>query len=298
MNPRGVCGIAPGRGGSSIERKAECAESGRVTVIEPSRGRRALDLREIWNHRELFWILVQRDIKVRYKQTLLGIIWVILRPVVSVAIFTVVFGYLAKVPSEGFPYPVFVLAALIPWTLFSGAVAASGNSVLGATGLIGKVYFPRIIIPMASVGSSIVDFAVSTVFLMVLLPVFGVPWTPSLLWVPVFLLMVLCLALGVGTLFSALIVSYRDFVGLMGYILQIWMYATPVIYPAGLIPERWRWILYLNPMAGLTEGFRASFLGRPFETGPVALSCLASVAILAVGVAYFAKVERRFADII
>jgi len=272
--------------------------TGHKTLISPTRGWRALDVREIWNYRELLWILTGRDIKVRYKQTALGVAWVILRPVLSVAIFTAVFGYLAKIPSEGYPYPVFVLSALIPWTFFSSAVASSGNSLLGSAGLIGKIYFPRLIIPVASVGSSVVDFAIAAVFLLAVLPLFDVAWTLSLLWVPVLLLMVLCLALGVGTLFSALIVRYRDFVGLMGYLLQVWMYATPVVYPASLVPGPWRWILYLNPMAGLTEAFRAAFLGRPLEPGPLALSCVASVGVLAVGAVYFAKVERRFADII
>lgn len=276
--------------------------SGMTTVhhmlIAPSVGWRALDLREIWNYRELLWILTGRDIKVRYKQTALGVAWVILRPVISVAIFTAVFGYLAKIPSEGYSYPVFVLAALTPWTFFSGAIAASGNSVLGSTGLIGKIYFPRLIIPMASIGSAVVDFAISALFLLAVLPLFDVAWTLSLLWIPVLFFVVLCLALGVGTLFSALTVRYRDFVGLMGYLLQIWMYATPVVYPASLVPERWRWILYLNPMAGLIEGFRAAFLGKPVEPGPLALSCVASFVLLAAGMAYFAKVERRFADII
>jgi len=288
-------------GESPVDPRREGASgriAGRKTLISPSRGWRALDLREIWKYRELLWILTERDIKVRYKQTALGVAWVILRPVLSVAIFTVVFGYLAKIPSEGYPYPVFVLSALIPWTFFSSAVAASGNSLLGSAGLIGKIYFPRLIIPVASIGSSVIDFAISAVFLLAVLPLFGVAWTLSLLRVPVLLLMVLCLALGVGTLFSALVVRYRDFVGLMGYLLQVWMYATPVVYPASLVPGRWRWILYLNPMAGLTEAFRAAFLGKPFEPGPIALSCVASVAVLAIGVVYFAKVERRFADII
>ncbi len=278
--------------------KAADAPPGCKTTILPSGGWKSLDPREIWKYRELLWILTKRDIKVRYKQTALGVVWVILRPVLSVAIFTAVFGYLVKVPSEGYPYPVFVLAALIPWTLFSSAVAASGNSLVGSAGLIGKIYFPRLILPMASIGSAVVDFAVSVAFLLAVLPLFGVAWSLSLLWVPVLLLIVFCLALGVGTLFSALIVSYRDFVGLMAYLLQVWMYATPVVYPAGLVPEQWRWILYLNPMAGLTEGFRAALLGKPLEPGPLAFSCIVSAAALAVGVAYFGKMERRFADII
>lgn len=268
------------------------------TTIQPSIGWKWLDPGEIWKYRELLWILTARDIKVRYKQTALGIAWVVLRPVLSVAIFTVVFGYLVKVPSDGYPYPVFVLAGLIPWTLFSSAVAASGNSLTGSAGLIGKIYFPRLIIPMASIGSAVVDFAFSAAFLLAVLPLFGVAWSPSLLWVPALLLAIFCLALGVGSFFSALIVSYRDFVGLMAYLLQVWMYATPVVYPASLFPERWRWFLYLNPMAGLTEGFRAAFLGKPIDPGPLALSCLVSIAALAAGVAYFGKTERRFADVI
>jgi lipopolysaccharide transport system permease protein len=292
MKEAGERPVVPRGGGASG------MSPGSRTLISPSRGWRALDLREIWNYRELLWILAGRDIKVRYKQTAIGVAWVILRPVFSVAIFTAVFGYLAKIPSEGYSYPVFVLAALIPWTFFSASVAASGNSLLGSAGLIEKIYFPRLIIPMASIGGGVVDFAIAALFLFAVLPLFDIAWTFSLLWIPVLLLVVLCLALGVGTLFSALIVRYRDFVGLMGYLLQVWMYATPVIYPASLVPGRWRWILYLNPMAGLTEGFRAAFLGKPIEPGPIILSCVASIAILAAGIAYFAKVERRFADII
>ncbi|MBE0602883.1 MAG: ABC transporter permease, partial [Deltaproteobacteria bacterium] len=170
--------------------------------------------------------------------------------------------------------------------------------LVGSAGLIGKIFFPRIIIPMASIGSAVVDFAISSVFLLAVLPLFGIAWTASLFWIPVLLLVVFCLALGVGSLFSALIVSYRDFIGLMGYLLQIWMYATPVVYPASLFPERWQWILYLNPMAGLTEGFRAAFLGKPLDPGPIALSSIVSIAILAAGVSYFGKTERRFADVI
>jgi len=290
-----------GTGGNpfvSAGREGAGGTTGRKTTIQPSSGWESLNPGQIWNYRELLWILTARDIKVRYKQTALGIAWVVLRPVLSVAIFTVVFGYLVKVPSDGYPYPVFVLAGLVPWTLFSSAVAASGNSLVGSAGLIGKIYFPRLIIPMASIGSSLVDFAVSAAFLLAILPLFDVAWSPSLLWVPALLFAVFCLALGVGSLFSALIVSYRDFVGLMAYLLQIWMYATPVVYPASLFPERWRWVLYLNPMAGLTEGFRAAFLGKPLEPGPIALSSIVSIAALAIGVAYFGKTERRFADVI
>ncbi len=270
----------------------------RKTVIEPSRGWRMLDVGEFWAYRELLWVLVLRDVKVRYKQTVLGVLWVILRPLASMVLFTLVFGKLARIPSDGAPYAVFVFAALVPWTFFSGAVAASGNSLVGSSGLIGKIYFPRLIIPVAAVGSGLVDLAVSTVFLLAIMPPFGVPLSPALLAAPALVAAVLLLALGVGTLFSALAVSYRDFASILGFVLQIWMYATPVIYPSSLIPEAWRWVLHANPMAALIEGFRSAFLGRPFDLPALGVSFALSAAIFAVGVAYFEKTERRFADII
>lgn len=257
-----------------------------------------LDLRELWSYRDLLAMLVRRDIKVRYKQTALGAAWVILRPLLSVAIFTVIFGRLVRVPSEGYPYAVFVYSALLPWTFFAGAVSSSGNSMVGSAGLIGKVYFPRLIVPFSSVGAGIVDFAVSASFLLVLLPLLGAGWSTNLLAVPLLLIPVLVLALGVGTLFSALAVAYRDFVGIMGFVLQVWMYATPVIYASSLVPERWRFLLHVNPMTGLVEGFRSAFLGRPFDLSSIAVSSSVACAMFLVGIAYFTKVERRFADII
>lgn len=268
------------------------------TVVEPAKGWRMLDLRELWSYRDLLAMLVRRDIKVRYKQTALGAAWVILRPLLSVAIFTVIFGRLVRVPSEGYPYAVFVYSALLPWTFFAGAVSSSGNSMVGSAGLIGKVYFPRLIVPFSSVGAGIVDFAVSASFLLVLLPLLGAGWSTNLLAVPLLLIPVLVLALGVGTLFSALAVAYRDFVGIMGFVLQVWMYATPVIYASSLVPERWRFLLHVNPMTGLVEGFRSAFLGRPFDLLSIAVSSSVACAMFLVGIAYFTKVERRFADII
>ncbi len=270
----------------------------RKTVIEPGRGWRSLDFREIWAYRELLWVFVLRDIKVRYKQTALGVLWVIVRPLTSMVLFTLIFGKLARIPSDGYPYAVFVFAALIPWTFFSGAVAASGNSLVGSAGLIGKIYFPRLIIPVAAVGSGLVDLAISAAFLLAIMPLFGVAWSPNLLAAPVLLAGILLVALGVGTLFSALTVAYRDFGSILGYVLQVWMYATPVIYPASMIPGTWRWVLHLNPMAALIEGFRSAFLGRPFDFSALGVSLAFAAAIFAVGVAYFEKIERRFADII
>lgn len=257
-----------------------------------------LDVRELWRYRELLWGLILRDIKVRYKQTVLGAAWVILRPLLGTAVFTLVFGMLVRVPSDGYPYAVFVYSALLPWTFFAGAVGAAGNSLVGSSGLVGKVYFPRLVIPAASVGSGIVDLAVSSLFLLVLLPLFGVGWGVGLLALPILALAVMFLALGVGTLFSALIVSYRDFSAVLAFLLQFWMFATPVVYPSSLVPGNLRFLLHLNPMAALVEGFRSAFLGRPFDVFGLSVSVALALIVFAGGVAYFGKVEGRFADII
>ncbi len=269
-----------------------------LTVIEPSRGWRMLDLRELWAYRELLWVLAGRDVRVRYKQTLLGAGWAILRPLLTMLIFTVVFGRLAKMPSDGYPYAVWVYAALLPWTFFATAVGASGQSLVSSANLISKVYFPRLIVPLASIGAALVDLLVSTLVLFLLMAWYGVGWTANLLAAPVLLLAVIFTALGIGTLLSAMTVAYRDVVHLLPFLLQIWMYVTPVVYPASLVPERFRWAIYLNPMAGLSEGFRSAFLGRPFDLPALALSMAVSVLLFFAGVAYFERVERRFADVI
>jgi lipopolysaccharide transport system permease protein len=268
------------------------------TVIEPPGGWRMLDLRELWAYRELLAVLVTRDIKVRYKQSVLGVAWVILRPLLSAGIFTLVFGLLVKIPSEGRPYAIFVFTALLPWTFFSVAVASSCGSLVGSAGLIGKVYFPRLLIPLASVAGGLLDLAISIGVLLVLMPFFGVEWSFRLLLVPFLVAGVFVAALGVGTLLSALTVAYRDFGNLVGFLLQLWMFATPVVYPASLVPERFQWVFHFNPMAAQVEGFRSAFLGTPADPAALAVSTAASVLILLAGVAYFEKVERRFADII
>jgi lipopolysaccharide transport system permease protein len=269
-----------------------------LTVIEPPKSWRMLDLKELWAYRELFWVLTTRDIKVRYKQTALGAGWAIIRPVTTMAIFSVIFGRLAKLPSDGFPYPVFVYAALLPWTFFADAIGKSGGSLVGSAHLVGKVYFPRLIIPLSSVGAGLVDLAISTAILLLLMSYFGVGPSWNLLAAPLLLLAVIFTALGFGTVLSALTVAYRDFTHLTPFLIQIWMYVTPVIYPTSLVPARWHWLLYLNPMAGLIEGFRAAFLAKPFDLAALTVSFLVALAFFAAGVAYFEKVERRFADII
>lgn len=257
-----------------------------------------LDLKELWAYRELLSVLVQRDIKVRYKQSVLGVIWVILRPLATMAILTLVFGVLVRIPSDGYPYSLFVFAGLLPWIYFSNVVLSSGGSLVSSAGLIGKVYFPRLIIPAAPVAAGLLDLLVSTAFLLVVMPLFGAGWTANLLAVPALVLAVAVTALGVGTLFSALTVAYRDFSSIAGFALQIWMYATPVVYPASLVPEKWRWLLNLNPMAAQIEGFRSALLGKPFDLEAIGISFALSATLFVIGVAYFGKVERRFADIV
>ena len=269
-----------------------------VTEITPPRGWRMLDWRELWAYRELLSVLTMRDIKVRYKQTVLGAGWAIIRPVLTMVIFSVVFGQLAKMPSDGYPYPVFVYAALLPWTFFAAAISTSGQSLIGSSNLVSKVYFPRLIIPLSSVGAGLIDLLISTGILLLLMLWYGVGWTWHLLAVPLLLMAVVFAALGVGTLLSALTVSYRDFTHLTPFLVQIWMYVTPVIFPVTLVPERWQWLLYLNPMTGLVEGFRSAFLGKPFDLFGLGLSFAVALTIFILGVAYFERVERRFADII
>jgi len=269
-----------------------------LTVIAPVKGWRMLDWRELWAYRELLWVLTTRDIKVRYKQTVLGAGWAILRPFITMVIFSVIFGQLARMPSDGHPYPVFVYAALLPWTFFAAAIGTSGGSLVGSSHLVSKVYFPRLIIPLSSVGAGLVDLLISTGILLLMMLYYGVGWSWNLLAAPLLLLAVIFTALGVGTLLSALTVAYRDFTHLTPFMVQIWMYITPVIFPLSLVPERWQWLMFLNPMTGLVEGFRSAFLDRPFDLTGLSISFVIAIVIFLTGVAYFEKVERRFADII
>jgi len=270
----------------------------RVTRIEPARGWRALDFRELWAYRELFYVLTQRDIKVRYKQTVLGVVWAVLQPVLTMLIFTVIFGRMAKIPSDDFPYAIFVFAALLPWTFFANAVSTASLSLVNSANMVSKVYFPRIIIPLSSIGSGLVDLFISMMVLFALMLWYGVGWSANLLFVPILLLGVVFVALGVGTLLSALTVAYRDFRFVVPFLVQIWMYATPVVYPASMVPEKWQWVLFLNPMAGVIEAFRSAFLGRAFDWSSIGLSMAVGGLIFIWGITYFEKVERRFADII
>ena len=271
---------------------------GHVTVIRPSSGWRMLDLRELWAYRELLMQFVMRDVKVRYKQTVLGIAWAVIQPVMTMVVFSLIFGRLARMPTDGVPYPVFVYSALLPWLLFANSVTTSANSLVGSAHLITKIYFPRLIIPLSSAGVGLLDFAFAGLVLVGMMAWYGIALSWQLLAVPLLLAAVLFTALGVGAWLSALTAAYRDFRYVVPFAMQIWMFATPVVYPAKLVPEQWQWVLWLNPMAGLIEGFRAAFLGMAFNWIGIATSFAISVVVFVVGIAYFEKLERRVADIL
>lgn len=287
---------------SAISETAKLCESARVhdhiTTIRPTNGWRSLDFREVWEYRELLWVLTMRDVKVRYKQTVLGVGWAVIQPILLMVVFSIFFGRLAKMPSDGVPYPIFAYAALLPWTFFANALAGAGNSLVASSQLISKVYFPRLIIPLASVGSWLIDFAFAVIILLLMMRGYGVGWTWNLLAAPILVIVLMLTALGVGTILSALTVAYRDFRYVLPFLVQLWMFATPVVYPASIVPAKWRWLLNLNPMAGVIDGFRSVFLGRPFDVPAITLSFAIAAAAFIAGIAYFANVERRFADTI
>ncbi|MBN1920222.1 MAG: ABC transporter permease [Anaerolineae bacterium] len=271
-------------------------------VIRPTRGLASLGLGAVWEYRELLFFLVWRDVKVRYKQTALGVLWVVLQPLVSMAIFTVLFGVLLKVPSGDAPYPVFAFAGLLPWNYFSQSLTRSSTSLVQSSHLITKIYFPRLVIPLSGVFSSLVDFAIAFVVLLALMLVYGVMPSARMLLLPALLLLALVTALGFGLWLSALNVKYRDVGYLLPFLIQIWMYLTPVVYGSGLIPERYRFLLSLNPMTGVVEGFRWALLGGELEaylSGPLlALSVGISLVVLVSGGIFFRTTERSFADIV
>lgn len=272
-------------------------------VIQPTRGWTSLQLRAVWEYRELLYFLVWRDVKVRYKQTALGVGWIVLQPLLSTVVFTLIFGVLLDVPSDGAPYAPFALAALVPWQYFAGSLSRVGTSLVNSASLITKVYFPRLIIPLSGVLSTLVDFAIGFAVLIILMIVYRVPLTPQVVWLPFFLLLAIVTALGFGLWLAALNVRYRDVNYLIPFLLQIWMYATPVVFGATLIPERYRWLMALNPMTGVVEGFRWSLLGGILQhgnpPGPLTgVSAAISLVVLLTGVVFFRSTEKNFADII
>jgi lipopolysaccharide transport system permease protein len=267
--------------------------------IEASKGWVALRLDELWNYRELLYFLTWRDIKVRYKQTALGFLWAILQPLLTMVVFSLFFGRLAKMPSDGVPYPIFAFAALVPWTLFAYGLSQSSTSLVASANLIKKIYFPRLVIPIASVLSALVDFAIALAVLLGMMVWYGITPTVNVLWLPVLVLLALVTALGVGLWLCALNVQYRDVKYVLPFLTQFWMFATPIAYPSSLLSEPWRTLYGLNPVAGVVEGFRWALLGADTQPGPmIALSVVAAVALLISGAYYFRRMERTFADIV
>ena len=274
-------------------------EAPAVTVIEPPRGWLPLDRSELWRYRELLYFLVWRDIKVRYKQTVLGLAWAVLQPVLTMVVFTLFFGNLARVPSDGAPYALFSFAGLVPWTFFAYGLAQSANSVVASQSLIGKIYFPRILLPTATVLSGVVDYIVALVVLFILLAWYDVSLGVAALWLVPLSLLTFVTSLGVGLWLSALNVKYRDVRYLVPFLTQLWLFATPIAYSSTLLADRWRTLYAVNPMVGVVEGFRWALVGVGRPPGIVlGVSALVAVAVLVTGVAYFQRTEVTFADIV
>ncbi len=270
-----------------------------VIHIRPSKGWVSLNLRDLWEYRELLYFLVWRDVKVRYKQTVLGAVWAIIQPFFTMVVFSLFFGRLAKVPSDGIPYPVFAYCALLPWQLFAYALTESGNSLVANQQLVTKVYFPRLVIPISAVLAGLVDFAVAFVVLLGMMLYYGIVPTAAVLTLPLFLLLAIATALAVGLWLSALNVQYRDVRYTIPFLTQFWLFATPIAYSSSLVPERWRALYGLNPMAGVVEGFRWALLGKTGGVGPLVLVSALAVGVLLVGgLVYFRRMEKTFADVV
>ncbi len=269
-----------------------------LVVIKPSKGWIPLNLSDLWQYRDLLYILAMRDVRVRYKQTALGALWAIIQPLFTMLIFTLFFGRLAGMPSDNIPYPLFAYAGLLPWTFFSNAVTSSGNSLVGNANLITKIYFPRMIIPMATVAAGLLDFFIAFGLLVVLMFYYGVGLSVNILMLPVLILLTALLAIGVGMWMSALNVKYRDIRYALPFIIQLGMFATPIIYPASLVPDKWRWLLALNPLTGQIEAYRSAFFGKPFDWFALAISTVLTLVILFYAAFTFRRMEKSFADII
>ena len=293
-------------GGLVAAQPAAAEEAGAVAslaglphaLIRPEGAGVQLNLGDLWAYRELLYFLTWRDIKVRYKQTLMGVAWVVVQPLLTMLVFTLVFTRVVKLEEVPIPYPLFAYAGLLLWTFFSVSVTSGTNSLIGNTSLVTKVYFPRAFIPAAAVGAGLVDFGVGAVLLAALAVYYEVNVTWGLLLLPVFVALAAAIALAVGMMASALTVRYRDLRHALPFLLQLWMFASPVIYPLSLVPERWRWVLALNPMTGVLEGFRASLAGTPFDWRLVAVPAVVAPVLLAAAFYVFRQQEDTFADII
>lgn len=274
-------------------------ESVQVIRIERSQGWVALQLKELWAYRELLYFLIWRDIKVRYKQTALGVAWAIIQPVFTMIVFSLFFGRLAKMPSDGIPYPLFSYAALVPWTFFSHGLTLASNSLVGSANLIKKVYFPRLSVPIAAVTSGLIDFSIAFIVLLGMMLYYGIVPTLNVIWLPFLLLLTLMTSLGVSLWLSALNVQFRDVRYILPFLTQLWLFATPIAYPSSLLSEPWRTLYSINPMVGVVEGFRWALLGTKTAPGPMLIvSSLAALALLVGGAFYFRRLEKTFADVV
>ena len=269
-----------------------------LVVIQPRKGWSLLSFKDIWAYRELLYFLTWRDVKVRYKQTVLGVAWAILQPLFMMVIFTIFFGRLAAVDSAGIPYPLFALAGLVPWTFFSNSVTASSNSLVGSSNLITKVYFPRLIVPAAALMAGLVDFILAFMLLIVLMIYYQVVPTIQVLFLPVVVLLTALFGLGVGTWMSALNVKYRDVRFALPFLIQLWLFVSSVIMPSSALPPKWRWLLKLNPMSGIIEAYRATLFGLPFDWPTIGIASLLTILTIIYAIYSFSRVERNFADII
>ena len=266
-------------------------------IIRPRKGWIAIDWSEIGHYRELLYFLIWRDVKIRYKQTVLGVVWAVLQPVFTMLVFTTIFGRFAKIPSENLPYAVFVYAGLLPWTFFANGVTHAGQSLVSQQNLLTKIYFPRLFVPTAAVGGGLVDLAISFGVYAVILTIYGIVPSWGVVFVPLLVLFTVMAALGLGCTLAALTVSYRDFRYVVPFMVQALMYLSPVVYPVSLIPSQYHWLLAINPMAGIIDAYRSAILGKPWNLTTLAVSGSITIALLVFGMFYFRKTERRFADI-
>ncbi len=278
---------------------ATMPSAAQITVLRPSAGWSALNLKDIWAHRELLYFLIWSDLKLRYKQTSLGAVWAVLQPLLTMVVYSVFLGRLARVPSDGIPYPVFVYTALVPWTYFSNALTQSSLSLIRHERVITKVFFPRLIIPLSAVAAGLVDLGITFILLVGIVVYYGIVPGIAILMMPVFIVVATVTALAVSLWLSALNVQYRDVRYTVPFLTQVWMFVTPVIYPSSLVPERWHVLYGLNPMAGVVEGFRWSLLGQENPSVPILLmSATMTLVILIGGLYYFRRMERTFADVV
>jgi lipopolysaccharide transport system permease protein len=300
-------GQLPAIGAVQVDAATPVARTNQVRVtaqlpvqrIVPARGWTSLGLRELWQYRELLYFLTWRDVKVRYKQTALGAAWAVIQPFCTMLVFSIFFGRLAGVPSDGVPYPIFSFAALVPWTFFANALAQSADSLVGSASLVRKVYFPRLAIPVASVMGGVVDFVIAFAILLLMMAWYGIAPTSHVVWLPAFLVLAVVTALGVGLWLSALNVQFRDVRYVVPFVVQFWLFLTPIAYPSSLLSEPWKTVYGLNPMAGVVEGFRWALVGTNTPPGPMlAVSLTAAVALMVGGAYYFRRMERTFADLI